>query len=100
MKKSSPIKPLSGVNILTARNVRTEFEQDGMPRRNVCRSTGKGNPTHSGALKLIAAEAADRLRRPRKRESVRHMRRNRQKAENAVTEFALHTVDELSREER
>ncbi|MFC2108521.1 hypothetical protein ACFLS5_03575 [Candidatus Bipolaricaulota bacterium] len=71
-----------------------------MPRRNICRLGTVADPTHSRALKLIAAEASKRFRRHRNRESVRNMQRNRLMAENLVNEFALHAKDELRREGR
>ena len=100
MKRSSPTKPLGGAGVITTKNARTQYETDGMPRRNSCRSTRTSDPTHSRALRLIAAEAADRLRRLRRRESVRGVQRNRMKAENPAIEFALHTNDEVREEER
>jgi len=100
MKRSSPTRPLRGTGVVTTKSVCTECEQDGMPIRNICRSSGKSDPTQSRALRLIAAEDAERLRRHGKRESVRNMQRNQQKPENPVNEFALHTAGELSKEER
>lgn len=100
MKRSSPTKPLGGSTIVSTKNVRTEFEPDGMPRRNICRSGRVADPTHSRALKLIAAEASKRFRRHRNRESVRNLQRDRLMAGNPVNEFALHTKDELRKEGR
>ena len=100
MKKTSPTRPLSGTDLVTTKNARTECDQDGMPRRNICHPSGQADPTHSRALQLMAAEAAKRIRRREMRESVRNMRRDRQKPENPVNEFALHTNDVVPEEEQ
>ena len=100
MRSSSPTRPLSSASIVTTKNVRTECELDGLPRRSICHSVWPGNPTHSKALKLIAAEAALRPRRQKRRESVRVLRQQPSMAKKLANEYALHAEGELREERR
>jgi len=63
MSMGSPTRPLSGQSYFSARNARTVYEADGMPRMNVVhRELWRSDPTRRRALALIHAEAKKRRR--------------------------------------